>query len=561
MSTASDIVYDLIVIGAGPVGLTLANFVGQAGLRVLVVEQLAALIDYPRGVGMDDECLRAFQAIGLAEKVSGHTTPHQWMEFRTAKGKTLALIKPQTTIFGWPRRSAFIQPLVDRVLFEGASRYRNIEFLFDTVLVSFTQDSSEVSVKLESRDGSQRNIRGRYLVGCDGGRSLVRKTAGISFDGQTEATQWIVVDLEKDPVGVPNTILFCDPARPFVSIALPHAVRRLEFMVMPGETEEELTSEAGLRALLARVAPDPRTAHVIRSRVYTHHSRIAATFRAGRVMIAGDAAHLMPVWQGQGYNSGIRDANNLAWKLVEVLMGRSDDRLLDSYTLERREHAQAMIRISTTAGKIFSPTNKFLAMARDVLFSAMKYIPPVRDYIVQMRFKPMPSYKEGVVVPSEPGKSVVGRLFVQPIVRRADGSSRLLDDVIGNRFAIISWAVDPGAYMTNTAKAYWRRLGGRIIVVRPVTEAGLEEGSIEDGTEIVSDVSFVLKDWFATNRIPMVVLRPDRFVAAAGGPQEISAVLDKLSAVLWTTRGERGHGSVDEPTLPRQPVEGGRHGR
>ncbi|MGO4838750.1 FAD-dependent monooxygenase, partial [Rhizobiaceae sp. 2RAB30] len=188
-------------------------------------------------------------------------------------------------------------------------------------------------------------------MGCDGGRSLVRKTAGISFDGQTEATQWIVVDLEKDPVGVPNTILFCDPARPFVSIALPHAVRRLEFMVMPGETEEELTSEAGLHALLARVAPDPRTAHVIRSRVYTHHSRIAATFRAGRVMIAGDAAHLMPVWQGQGYNSGIRDANNLAWKLVEVLMGRSDDRLLDSYTLERREHAQAMIRISTTAGK------------------------------------------------------------------------------------------------------------------------------------------------------------------------------------------------------------------
>jgi 3-(3-hydroxy-phenyl)propionate hydroxylase len=555
MNAAGDMEYDLVIIGAGPVGLTLANFVGQAGLSVLVVEQLSSLIDYPRGVGMDDECLRAFQAIGLGDRVSQHTTPQQWMEFRTAKGKTLALIKPQTTVFGWPRRSAFIQPLVDRVLFEGAARFPNIEFQFDTELTSFAQDASGVLVTLKRRDGLERAVRGRYLIGCDGGRSLVRKNAGISFDGETDATPWIVVDLEKDPIGIPNTILFCDPARPYVSIALPHAVRRLEFMVMPGETEAELTSEAGLQALLARIVPDPKATHVIRSRVYTHHSRIADRFREGKVLIAGDAAHLMPVWQGQGYNSGIRDANNLAWKLIEVLQGRSDDRLLDTYTTERRAHARAMIRLSTLAGRIFSPTNRFLAAARDVIFSAIKYIPPLRDYVVQMRFKPMPSYDRGVVVPSA-GGSVTGRLFAQPGVRRQDGSTALLDDVIGNRFAIISWAVDPTVYMTPAAKARWQRLGGRIIVARAMTEIGHARAGDIEGGEMVFDVSMALKDWFATNRTAMVILRPDRFVAAAGGPQDVSGLIEKLSVALCSTLEMQPRAAAEERSTASSGFEG-----
>ncbi|MBX3529438.1 MAG: bifunctional 3-(3-hydroxy-phenyl)propionate/3-hydroxycinnamic acid hydroxylase [Rhizobiaceae bacterium] len=525
--------YDLAIIGAGPVGLTLASFVGQAGLRVLVVEQLPALIDYPRGVGMDDECLRTFQAIGLADAVSRHTTPHQWMEFRTARGKTLALIKPQTTVFGWPRRNAFIQPLVDKVLFEGLARYPNVEIAFSTELKSLVQDGGGVTLHVAGGGGAERAIHCRYLVGCDGGRSLVRKSVDIPFEGQTEATRWIVVDLEDDPVGVPNTILYCDPARPFVSIALPHAVRRLEFMVMAGETEETLTSETGLRGLLGRIMPHPEKARVIRSRVYTHHSRIADTFRSGKVLIAGDAAHLMPVWQGQGYNSGIRDANNLAWKLIEVLQGRSDERLLDSYTAERRAHAGAMIRLSTTAGRIFSPTNRVMAVLRDVLFSAMKYVPPVRDYIVQMRFKPMPTYEQGVVVHGADGDHVVGRMFPQPAVRRADGSTALLDDVIGNRFAILSWAVDPGIYMGEAASEAWRRLGGRTIIVRPPTESAAVADA--DGHETVCDHTLALKDWFANGRVSTVVIRPDRFIAAAGGPQQIDGMIGGLGDVLFAT--------------------------
>ncbi|MEW5423329.1 bifunctional 3-(3-hydroxy-phenyl)propionate/3-hydroxycinnamic acid hydroxylase [Amorphus sp. 3PC139-8] len=553
--------FDLIIAGAGPVGMTLAHIVGASGLKVLVVEQLDTLIDYPRGVGMDDECLRTFQAIGLADKVVEHTSPHQWMEFRTAKGKTLALIRPQANLFGWPRRNAFIQPLVDKVLFEGLTRYPNVQIAFSTELVSFDQDATGVQVELKTADGPLRRVRCSYFVGCDGGRSLVRKSLGISFEGQTEATRWIVVDLEQDPVAIPNTILVCDPSRPFVSIALPHGVRRLEFMVMPGETDEELTSPKGLHGLLARVMPDPESAHVIRSRVYTHHARIAETFRKGRVLIAGDAAHLMPVWQGQGYNTGIRDATNLGWKLVEVLKGRSSGALLDTYTLERRDHAKAMIWISTTAGRIFSPTNKALAATRDILFSLSNWIPPLKSYIVQMRFKPMPSYENGAIVPGRgPARAVVGRLFIQPQVRRPDGLA-LLDDVIGNGFAIVSWAVDPWVYMSEEARRIWQRLDAKIIVVRPDSEFGLSAGSVGDHAEIVGDPTLALKDWFALSRISLVVLRPDRFVAAAGGPQDISALLEALAKTLCTTpETEPVASSASDRrsalALTREPLEG-----
>jgi 3-(3-hydroxy-phenyl)propionate hydroxylase len=526
--------YDLIIVGAGPVGLTLANFIGAAGLQVLIVEQLEALIDYPRGVGMDDECLRVFQAIGLADKVVQHTTPHQWMEFKTAAGKTLALIRPQTEIYGWPKRNAFIQPLADAILFEGVQRFPNVTVSFGTHFESFEQDEAGIRVALTLADGSSCSVAGRYLIGCDGGRSAVRKGAGIEFRGETESTKWLVVDIEKDPIGLPNSVLICDPARPYVSIALPHGVRRLEFMVMPGEAEEELTSNAGMQRLLARTMPDPAAAHIIRSRVYTHHARIADTFRQGRIFIAGDAAHLMPVWQGQGYNTGIRDANNLAWKLIEVLKGRSDDKLLDSYTSERRDHASAIIQISTMAGRIFSPTNKLLAATRNVLFAIMKRIPPIRDYIVQMRFKPMPRYTQGVVVAARPGipDKAVGRLFVQPKIRHGAGAISRLDDVIGNRFALVAWAANPWIYMSENARAFWQRLDAKILVVRPDTEFALSQNTIGEGAELVGDVTLALKDWFAENDAPVLVLRPDRFVAAACAPQDISATLDALAEAL-----------------------------
>ena len=150
--------------------------------------------------------------------------------------------------------------------------------------------------------------------------------------------------------------------------------------------------------MLAQRVPYPERVDVIRHRVYTHHSRIAGAFRRGRLMLAGDAAHLMPVWQGQGYNSGIRDAANLGWKLAAVVNGQAGDALLDTYDVERRKHARAMIDLSTMVGRVISPTNRRVAALRDRVIHAASVVPTLKRYVLEMRFKPMPRYEQGAVV-------------------------------------------------------------------------------------------------------------------------------------------------------------------
>lgn len=224
-----------------------------------------------------------------------------------------------TREFGWPRRNAFIQPQVDRVLLEGLAAYPTTEVRFSRQLNSFSQDKDHVTLNLTTKDQKQETVQAQYLIACDGGNSFVRRTLNINFEGETAPNQWIVIDLANDPLATPHVYLCCDPVRPYVSAALPHGIRRFEFMVMPGETQEELSKPENINRLLSKVLPHTDNIEVIRQRVYTHNARIADRFRVDRILLAGDAAHIMPVWQGQGYNSGMRDAFNLAWKMALVI--------------------------------------------------------------------------------------------------------------------------------------------------------------------------------------------------------------------------------------------------
>jgi 3-(3-hydroxy-phenyl)propionate hydroxylase len=525
---------DVVIVGAGPVGLLTANYLGAQGINVLILENLPQLIDYPRGVGMDDECLRSFQAVGLAEAVLPHTTPFQWMRFVTGSGRCFASIEPRTDEFGWSRRNAFIQPLADRVLLDGLQRYPNVKVLFSHTLETFTQDAGGVTLQVKTGDGDE-TIRAHYVVGCDGGRSTVRKLLDIPFEGKTDPNRWIVIDLRNDPLGTPNAYLHCDPERPYVSIALPHGIRRFEFMLFDGEGEGDSVSPETLRAMLAKVVPNPDNVDMIRARVYTHNGRLAARFRDKRVMIAGDAAHIMPVWQGQGYNSGMRDATNLAWKLSLVLKGIADDKLLDTYGEERREHAGAMIALSETAGKIFSPTNPFVAGLRDAATWLLNYIPPVKRYFVEMRFKPMPRYRTGALVYANgvETNSPVGRMFIQPRIHTAAGAAPVkFDDVLGSSFAIVCWGTDPTYWMSKETRDFWNRLGTKIISVRSNPQLAYEQERAVEGVTYVADTDGRLKEWFGNHASTIVFLRPDRFVAAMCKPQQIDATTKALAGAL-----------------------------
>lgn len=527
---------DVLIVGAGPVGLTLANYLGMHGVRTRVIEQRETLIDYPRGVGIDDESLRAFQAIGLIDRILPHTTPNQVMRFVNGRGRTLAVIAPTEQPFGWPRRSGFIQPLVDEQLLAGLDRFDDVEVLWSHTLESLAGDADGVTATVAGPDGATELVSARYAVGCDGGRSATRRLIGTSFEGTTSPTRWVVIDLRNDPLGTPNVTVGADPERPFVTVSLAHGVRRFEFMIHDDEPDEKVEDPAFLAELLAPHIPYPSRVDVIRKRVYTHHSRLAGTFREGPVFIAGDAAHLMPVWQGQGYNSGIRDAVNLGWKLALVVRGGAGDALLDSYDPERREHARSMIDLSTLVGKWVSPTSNRVAAVRDAVLRAVAAVPNFKRYLVEMRFKPMPRYTHGAITEVHAAdQGVVGRQFIQPRVDTRTAQNLPLDEVTGPWFSVLCWNNDPRAVLGEEADR-WLGLGARLVELRPQTQLRWT-GTDHDDVEVVGDSTGALKRWFDGQSSSVLFLRPDRFVAAACIPQHAPETSRALSAALALTDG------------------------
>ena len=523
---------EVAILGAGPVGLTLANYLSKQGVQVTVIEQLDQLIDYPRAIGIDDEALRTIQSLGLVEQVLPHTTPNHAMRFLTPKGHCFADIQPLTREFGFSRRNAFIQPQVDNVLLQGLKQYPKTEVLFSRQLMEFSQDAQSVTLKMQNKQGQNEVVKAQYLIACDGGNSVVRRTLNIGFDGKTAPNQWIVIDIENDPLATPHIYLCCDPVRPYVSAALPHGIRRFEFMVMPGETQEELSKPENINKLLAKVLPNTQNIEVIRQRVYTHNARIAEKFRVDRILLAGDAAHIMPVWQGQGYNSGMRDAFNLGWKMTLVIQGKARPELLDSYQIERKDHAKAMIDLSVMAGHVLAPPKKWQGFVRDGIAYALNYIKPIKQYLLEMRFKPMPQYHDGVLIPNTQKNSPVGKMFIQPKVQLVTGEHVLLDEVIGNDFAILAWGVDPQWGLSAASMQQWKKLGVKFIQVLPAIQLQNEKRKQYDGVICVGDIGTEIRTWFGRTNDSMVILRPDRFVAALAIPQSADQISQALFAKL-----------------------------
>jgi len=486
---------EVAILGYGPVGATLANQLGAAGLDVVVVERDTQVYPLPRAIHFDGETMRVFQSLGLRAEVEAISRPGRTgMHFVNADDRVL-LVRAGSAVDG-PQGCAnnhyFHQPELEAVLRDGVARYPNVRVLAGHEASAIAQDGDAVTLTVDDlAGGASATVRARWLVGCDGGRSMVRRAIGSPMEDLGLHQPWLVFDaiLERD-LGLPeHTIQRCDPARPMTLCCVTQRRRRWEIMLMPGDDPETIGRPENVWPLVARWVT-PADATLERSAVYTFHSVIASGWRAGRLLLAGDAAHQTPPFLGQGLCAGVRDAANLWWKLARVVRGAAPEALLDTYEPERRPHVRAFIELAVRLGDVIQATDPAVAAERDRRF--------LQGEAAVFEF-PAPGLGPGLH-----DGVLGGTLFPQP--RLADG--RLLDEAIGNGFAVIGEAPVLEAAGAD-AHARWRAAGAAVLP--------------EPGGGVAA--------WLRQHDVAAVVLRPDRYLV--GGARTGDA-LGRLSALLTT---------------------------
>jgi len=520
---------DVVVAGAGPTGLTLANLLGHAGLRVLLIEQNAGLSGIPKALNVDDEFFRLLQSIGLGDALRAHGVYPVAFDWYSPLGFRIGHNEGRDTHHNFPNRTATFQPAFERILLDGATRYPSVAVRFATTLVAFEQTDDDVNVTLRTARGGHETIRAGYLVGADGSHSVVRKQLGIPFDEVVRfAQRHLVIDVADDPNTSKTAALRVRWDRTASSLPAPGG-RRYEFSLLPDEDADEVVSDANVARLMRpfRAFEDLK---IIRRAVYSFHSRIARRFGAGRAFIAGDAAHVMPPFGSQGMNSGARDAANLAWKLALVVRGAADAAILATYHDERHPQVAETIKIATAQGKLRHATSIPLAAARDLLLGAAMLVPALRRYVAEMRYIPKPALRTGIVVDAG-GEGSVGRVLPNPFVRHAAGRRRL-DDAAGAGWLLLGVEDAFGVAPAPADASAIDDLAARRFTIRRAASALAER---DDATVlIVDDERFA--EVFAAHGGAWLVVRPDRIVAAAAHPADVPATTARLAALLRDTR-------------------------
>ncbi|MFD3503612.1 bifunctional 3-(3-hydroxy-phenyl)propionate/3-hydroxycinnamic acid hydroxylase [Streptomyces sp. NPDC058678] len=477
----------VVIIGAGPVGVTTALLLARHGVRSVVLERHRDVYPLPRAVAMDDEIRRILQAAGIDAEFAAVARPSNGLRLLDARHRVMAEFRRSPHgHHGFPQTSMFDQPQLERLLRDALARRPECELRGGVEVTAVHQDGDgPVSVTVRGDDG-ETHLWADAVLGCDGAGSLTRDAIGAGWEDLLFEEHWTAIDVRtrahvRSWEGVDQV---CDPARPGTFMRIGEDRYRWEFRLRDGES---LDGAHGRERLLALVAPWVSLSHgddfeVIRQARYTFRAHLADRWRRGRIFLLGDAAHLTPPFIGQGLCSGIRDAHNLTWKLARVLQQGADERLLDTYESERKPHARHVIRLAVATGWAMTGGQDRAAVIRRTLLGAACRVPGVAGLA---------------------GRSISPALTSGPLIRRgrlsgtccpqpwvtADGRRTRLDDVLGDSFAVLT-----AVPLMPSTRAVAEGLGARIV---PVDEVG------DDGT---------LAAWLHDGRADAVLLRPDRIV-------------------------------------------------
>ena len=504
---SEETLYDVAIVGYGPVGAVLAALLGQAGISVYVCDQLNDVYEIPRAIALDHEILRVFQQIGIVDAVLPYVEPFTPSEFYGVDGQ---LIRRLTMIeapypLGYTPSVVFTQPPVERILRTRVAALSNVTVDLSTELLEFSQTGAQVTLKVRRATDAgafHHTVNAKWMIGCDGGGSRVRSALNIALEDLDFDEPWLVVDALVNAEGLkklPRTsVQYCEPERPCTFVIGPNNHRRWEISLKPGEDPVKAASAEGTWALLRRwIAPGD--GDLWRQSSYRFHALVAERWRDGRIFLAGDAAHMQPPFLGQGMCQGIRDAANLAWKLERVVRGQvpaeQTDTLLDSYPLERKAHVSELIQRLKKIGEVICERDVNKARERDAnMLAACGGV--VKD---TPRQDILPSLQNGIV--SARGVTGRGTLFPQVVQE-----GKRMDDAIGYGWRLLH----DGTLSTPTQS------GLRCINVTQAFATGN-----------------VAQTWLDKHGVHAALVRPDHYVygTAASGAQLMELLDEALGSI------------------------------
>lgn len=469
----TDVHCDVLIAGGGPTGVTLAVLLAQRGVKVIVAEKEADIYPLPRAAHVDHECMRILQEAGVADEIMATSRRASRYDFLNAKGDILLRFtgSDQIGAGGWPAANMIHQPSVEAALRRKLAQCPDAELHSQWEVQEFAQNEEGIIAHVATPEGT-RTVGAKFLVGADGARSPVREASHIAFDDLGFEEPWLVVDVLVDDYSKLPTenLQICDPDRPTTCVLMGEGRHRWEFMIKPGEAAEDVSSDEFIDRLLAPWNVEGAV-RIERKAVYTFRARVAEAWRKGRVLLAGDAAHQTPPFAGQGMCAGLRDAANLAWKLVLVVQERAPASILDSYQQEREPHVRATIGMAIMMGRTVCITDPAAAAERDAQMIAARAAGQSPDGSPQY-----PPPERGLLLA---GSAAAGSYFPQS---RSEGGK--LDDRLG-----------PGPWLIARTE---------VDTAIALSDAKLRPFRAQ------------LETWLDANNAEAVLVRPDRYVFGTG---------------------------------------------